>query len=162
MCVPNLGATALTLQGASAASSAVGAYYSSRSQKDALGFQADLEEYQAQNALLQGEREMQRSRLSTAQLKSTQRASMAANGVDLSEGTPARVLTSTDLLGEIDAQTIQQNALRSAWGYRTDAAMKRASADAISPLMAGGVSLLGGGAQVASSWYYLKKAGALG
>lgn len=160
MCNPAL--AVMGMQGASAASSAVGAYYSARSQKSTLGFQADLDEYQAQNALVQGEREQQRSRLATAQLKSTQRASMAANGVDLAEGTPARVLTSTDLLGEIDAQTIQQNALRSAWGYRTDARMKRASAGTINPAMSAFSSLLGGGGQVASSWYSLNKAGAFG
>lgn len=167
MCVSSaamgsLGTASLGMQAAGALSSVIGSYYSAQSQKGALGLQADLEEYQAQNALVQGEREMQRSRLSTANLKSTQRASMAANGVDLADGSAARVLTSTDVLGEIDAQTIEHNALLNAWGYRSDARMKRASASAISPGMSAFSTLLGSGAQVASSWYYLKKAGALG
>lgn len=160
MCISSLPTLALGAQGAGAVASIVGSYYSARSQKDALGLQADLEEYQAQNALVQGEREMQRSRLSTAQLKSTQRASMAANGVDLSQGSAAQVLTSTDTLGEIDAQTIEHNALLNAWGYRSDARMKRASASAISPGMSAATSLLGSAGQVASSWYAMSKAGA--
>lgn len=158
MCTPAL--AVMGLQGAGLASSVVGSYYSAKSQKNALGLQADLAEYQAQNALVQGEREEQRSRLSTANLKSTQRASLAANGVDLGEGSAARVLTSTDYLGEVDAQTIKRNAILNAWGYRTEATMKRASADSISPGLSAFTSFLGSGTQVASSWYSLAKAGA--
>ena len=160
MCSPTFATAAVGMQAAGAASSVVGSYYSAQSQKSTLGLQADLDEYQAQNALLQGEREEQKARLSTAQLKSSQRANMAANGVDLAQGSAAQVLTSTDYLGEVDAQTIKANALKQALGYRVDATMKRAQADSISPGMAAFTTLLGSGAQVASSWYGLNKAGA--
>lgn len=163
MCVPMqaAGPAVLGMQAAGALSSVVGSYYSAKSQKSSLGLQADLEEYQAQNALVQGEREEQKVRMSTAQLKSSQRASMAANGVDLAQGSAAQVLTSTDYMGEIDAQTVRSNALKQAFGYRVDARMKRAQADSISPGMAAFTTLLGSGGQVASSWYALSKAGAL-
>lgn len=152
MCTP---AIALPMMAASAASSAVGSYYSAQGQQSQLRLQADMDERQAQAVLEAGERDVQRSRLQTAQLKGTQRASIAANGIDLGEGSAARVLTSTDLLGEVDAQTIHANAIRNAWGYRTDATLKRASASSINPLMSAATSLIGGSGRVAESWYRL-------
>lgn len=76
------------------------------------------------------------------------------------------MLTSTDVLGAIDANTANANAVRAAWGYRTqatnyanDALNKRAADGAISPFLSGASSLLGGAGQVASSWYRLNKPG---
>jgi len=164
------------MQGAGAASSAVGSYYSAQSQKTALGLQANLSdinarmsESAAQATLLTGQREEQRSDIATANLKGTQRASMAANGIDLGEGTANQILTTTDVMGQVDANTIQANAVRSAWGYRTQAAnqtnqanMSRASASAISPLTSATTSLLGSAGSVASNWYLYNKAGLFG
>ena len=103
-----------------------------------------------------GERDRQRSQLATAQLKGHQRASMAASGVDLGDGSAARVLTDTDVMGGIDADTIYSNAVRNAWGYRTDATLKRAGADAISPMTSATTSLIGGAGKVADTWYRFK------
>lgn len=169
-------AVSLATQAAGAASSTVGSYYSARTSKTNLELQSSLAdtnakiaELGAQSALMQGEREEQKSRLQTAQLKSTQRTAMAANGIDLGEGSAAQVLTSTDMMGEIDASTIKANAARSAWGYRTQAVneknqatMSRAAASAISPGGSAFSSLLGGAGGVASSWYQFKKEGAAG
>ncbi len=166
-------AASLTAQGAGAASSAVGAYYSAKSTKASLNLQADLadinarmSESAAQSTLLTGQRQEQQSRIATANLKGTQRASMAANGIDLGEGTAAQVLTSTDVLGEVDANTIQANAVRAAWGQRAQgvnqtnqALMSRASADTINPTTASFTSLLGSAGSVATSWYSMSKAG---
>lgn len=155
MCSPT---AALALQGAGAVNSAVGAYYSAGAQKSALNLRADLDENAAQMALVAGQRDEQRSRLGTAQVKGTQRAAMAANGVDLGSDTPNRILTSTDLVGEVDAQTIHSNALRSAWGYRVQGAQDRAAAGAISPASSALTSLLGSSGRVAESWYSFNKA----
>jgi len=163
------------MQGAGAASSAVGSYYSAQSNKTSLGLQADLadinarmSESAAQQTLLTGQREEQKSDIATANLKGTQRASMAANGIDLGVGTANQVLTSTDVLGEADANTIHANAVRNAMGYRTQgvnqtnqANMSRASASAISPLTSATTSLLGSAGSVASNWYQYNKAGAI-
>jgi hypothetical protein len=170
MCNP---AAAMVMQGAGAASSAVGAYYGAQSQKASLELQASLSdinarmsESAAQQTLLTGQREAQKSRIATANLKGSQRASMAANGIDLGEGTANQILTSTDVLGEIDANTLQANAVRNAWGYRTQgvnqsnqALMSRAAAGAISPGMAATSSLLGSAGSVASNWYQYNKVG---
>lgn len=161
------------MQGAGAASSALGAYYGAKSQKQSLELQANLadinarmSESSAQQTLLTGQRDEQKSRIATANLKGTQRASMAANGIDLGEGSATQILTSTDVMGEIDANTIQANAVRSAWGYRTQgvnqtnqALTSRASAGAINPGQSAMTSLLGSAGTVAGNWYSYNKSG---
>lgn len=167
------GAAGVFLQGLGALSSANSARASAESTQAQLNFQANLgdinariNETQAQQTLLAGQREEQKSRIATANLKGTQRASLAANGVDLGVGSAAQILTSTDVMGEIDAETIQANAIKSAWGYRTQGANQkaqatssRAAAGAISPDSAFTSSLIGGAGQVASSWYQYNKLG---
>ena len=72
---------------------------------------------------------------------------------------------STDIMKEIDRNTVEANAVRSAWGYRTqavnsqnDALIKRATADTISPFGSATTSLMGSAGNVATSWYQLNKA----
>lgn len=153
----------------------ISSYYGAKSQKSTLRYQAEiaeinagLAELSAQNEILAGQREEQKARLRTGGIKAGQRVAMAANGIDMANSPTAQnILNSTDILGEIDAQTIQANALRSAWGYRTqatnlenEAAMGRATASGISPGTAALSSMLTGAGQVASSWYSLNKVGA--
>jgi len=157
MCSPT---AALGLQGVGAINSTVGSFYAASGQRAALGLQADLAEISAKSAMVAGERDQQRSRLNTAQVKGAQKVAMAANGVDLASDSATRVLTSTDLVGEVDAQTIAANALHAAWGYRAQSAQSRAAASAINPGMSALTTLLGGAGQVAGSWYSLNKAGA--
>lgn len=161
----------LVLQGAGAAAGTVGSYYSAKTQKINMEGQAALAdinarvaELGAQSALLQGQQEVGRLTLSAGRLKSSQRAAMAANGIDLGEGNAAEVQASTDIMKEIDKNTLEANAVRSAAGYRTqstsyqnEALTKRASASGISPALTGFTSLLGGAGSVASSWYFMNK-----
>lgn len=171
-----LGPAALGLQAAGAAMGIVSSFFGAKSQKSALNYQAEiaeinagLAELSAQNEILAGQREEQKARLRTGAIKAGQRVAMAANGIDMAGSPTAQnILNTTDILGEIDAQTIQANALRSAWGYRTqatnltnEATMARGTASGISPGMAAASSLLTGAGQVAGSWYSLNKAGAL-
>jgi len=179
----------IAMQLGGSASSAIGAYGTARTNQIALQSQADISsinagvsqtvanynsgvaERQAQTALTQGAREEQRSRLATAQLKSRQRAAMAANGIDLGEGSAANVLTTTDVMGEIDADTLRSNAIMAAWGYRAqganariqgaiqsgnyqvDAAQRRGAAKGISPVGSMASSLLTSAGSVGNSWY---------
>lgn len=83
---------------------------------------ARLAESAAQGTLFSGQRQEQAKRLETAAFKSKQRVGFATSGVDLSSDSVVRVLTSTDMIGDIDANTIAANAIRAAWGYRTEAA----------------------------------------
>jgi hypothetical protein len=169
------GSTSLALMAAGTASSTVGSYYSAKSQKSQLSMQADIAEANAaiaevgaQSELARGQKEEQSVRMRTAQIKSSQRVALAANGVDLGEGSAADILDSTDLMGEVDAQTVRSNAIRSAWGYRTqgmnqrvDAVARRGTAAGISPGMAAATSLLGGATDVSSTWYTMNKTGAV-
>lgn len=127
---------------------------------------AGQSELAAQQELARGNATVAATSQRAGQVKGAQRAALAANGVDLSEGSAAEVLTSTDLAKENDINTITANAVRAAWGQRmqatnfeNEALTKRAGADSISPLMATTTSLLGSASQIASSWYMLNKAG---
>ena len=141
---------------------------------------ARIAELGAQSVLDQGNKQTAALTLKAGQIKSSQRAALAANGVDLGDGNAAEVQASTDIMKDIDVNTISANAVRSAWGYRTqatnyqnealsaesngwayraDAATKRASASSISPASSAATSLLGGAGTVASSWAAFKKNG---
>jgi hypothetical protein len=164
----------IALMGFGAVNNTFGSYFSAKNSKAALGYQAEIAETNAQIAelgarseLRKGQREEQRVRLNTAQLKSRQRTSLAANGIDLGSQSAVNILTTTDVMGEIDANTVAANAVRSAWGYRTqgtnfqnEARMKRATASTINPVGSAATTLLGESGRVASSWYSLNKAGA--
>ncbi|MCY1201811.1 hypothetical protein D9M72_132820 [compost metagenome] len=158
---------------AGTAASMVGASNSAKAEQNSLNYQAEVSannaqiaEWQAQDAIRQGQQQEQQSRLQYAAMKGMQRAALAANGVALDEGSAVDILTSTDYLNEMDASTIRSSAARTAWGYRTQGAnysdnekALRAGAGAISSGSAAGLSLLGSAGQVADSWYRYSKAG---
>lgn len=166
----------LVMQIGGALTGAIGSYYTAKGNQTTLRYQAEIAdsnariaELGAQSELMRGQREEQRTRLGTAQLKSRQRASIAANGIDLGSDSAVNVLTTTDVMGEIDADTVAANAVRSAWGYRmngvnlkNETLMKRASASGINPRSEAFNTLLGSAGHVAASWYSLSNAGAFG
>lgn len=163
--------SATALQFAGLASNTIGSYYSAKNQKASFEYQAHmadlnakLSEMSAQQELLKGERQIGALTLKAGQLKSSQRAAMAANGIDLGVGSAAEIQASTDLMKEIDANTIHANSVRDAWGFRmqgvnfqNDAIMKRGAASAINPGMAAFGTLLTGAGSVAQSWYMMNK-----
>lgn len=125
---------------------------------------AQVAEWQAQDALQRGAKAEQAQRLKAAQLKGSQRASLAARGIALDEGSPLAILQDTDYMGEMDALTLRSNAAKEAWGlrsqsagYASDAGMLRARADATSPSSAAFDTLLTGAGSVASNWYQRHK-----
>ncbi len=137
---------------------------------DAANYQAAVQannqrlaEIQAQDAIDRGEKAAQDHSRKVAALKGSQTASMAARGLDLTEGSPLSILTDTDLFGAIDNNTIKSNAAREAWGYRAQAAnagdnsrVLRMQAENQSPLLTGAGTLLAGAGQVADKWYRYK------
>lgn len=150
--------------------------YGAQAQQEDLRTAAFMDDINAKLAENSAQGEMERGNWQAGMalargttIKNQQTTSFAANGIDVGSASVARVKTGTDVASQIDADTIQANAVRSAWGYRTqatsysnDALMKRAQASAISPLMAGLTSLVGGASDVAGKWYTLNKAGAFG
>lgn len=146
--------------------SAMSAANQADAQKASLGYKsavannnAQIADYQAGQEQVIGAQQEQASRIKTANMAGAQRASMAANGIDLGEGTATDVLTSTAYVGERDALTIRDNAARRAWAYKTQAqsyagegAAYSAAGSAINPLMAAGTSLLTGASGLSKSW----------
>lgn len=88
---------------------------------------AEMSERRAKDALERGKLDEQRKRQEVAKIKGQQVAAMAANGVDVTFGSPLDTLVDTAVLGEIDALTIRTNANREAYDFRVDAVNKRAS-----------------------------------
>ena len=108
---------------------------------------------QRSTTLQQGDVEAQKSMRDQAQMIGAQRAQMAANGIDLTQGSAQDILASTKFLGGIDVNTIQSNAARQAWGYEVQgmndnnaATMETWKANSINPgqigAMAAGQSIL--------------------
>lgn len=160
------------LQVAGAGASAYSAYSNSQGAKTAYNAQGQVAEnnaqiarWQAEDALKRGGRDASRMRVKTNQLKGAQRAQLAANGVDLGVGSALNMLTDTDYFGEIDANTITDNAAKEAWAiraqannYSNEAALLRSRADAEKPLMSAGASLLTSAGKVAANWSTTPKA----
>lgn len=166
--------SAVALSASGAVSGAVGSYWSAKNNQITLEGQAALAdtnariaELGAQQELFRGQQEVARLTMAAGQLKGRQRVALAANGVDLGVGSAAELQASSDLMKEIDKNTAHANAVRSAWGYRTqginyqaEATAKRGAAGGISPGLTAFGSLLGSAGQVAGSWYSMNKAGA--
>lgn len=143
-----------------------GSFYSAKARKRNLQHQARMAEINARVAetgakteLARGQAEYARHTLQAGHLKSAQRAALAANGIVMNEGSAAEMLAATDIMKEIDAQTIEENALRNAWGYRSQATdyrnqalMGQAQASSINPVGAGLQTLLGSAPMVAEYW----------
>lgn len=171
MKTPTLAQSGAILQAGGAFVSAFGAYQGSVARQRSAEYDAQVQdnnaqlaEWQARDAIQRGQTTQQNVRLRTARLKSSQRAAMAANNVALDEGSPLNVLTTTDYVGELDAQTVRSDADREAWalrqqaaGFRTDASFDRSRADSESPWASAGSSLLTTAPEVARSWYRYNK-----
>src|SRR5687768_13710953 len=106
--------------------SSVGAIFGAVMQKDMLRSQARLadinagiRESDARNIVRAGTIEESRVKMAGSQAKASQRAQIAASGVDIAGSNTALArLTGTDLITEVDAQTVRSYALRAAWGQR--------------------------------------------
>lgn len=81
---------------------------------------AKIAQQQRADALNRGEIEAQNAMREQAKLIGQQRASLAANGVDVTQGSAVDILASTKFLGAQDVATIQSNAAREAWGYTVE------------------------------------------
>lgn len=115
MCSPNL---LMGAQGVGAGLSAASAFGAAASQRSGLRYQAEAAELnavaaerQAAVAMERGQFQVNQVRRNAADIKGTARQTYAANGVDLTVGTPADVLTGIDVMSEVDAQQAEVNAI---------------------------------------------------
>lgn len=152
---------------AMAIASAASAYKAAKAEKAAAQYQAQVagnnakaSEQQAVDALQRGDMAAMNTRRKYDQLGGTQRAALAARGIDIGEGSALSILEDTAYFGELDQRTVRANAAREAWGYRVQGSNQQANAiflqsqsDNTNPLMAAGTSLLGSASSVAGKWY---------
>jgi hypothetical protein len=115
--------------------------------------EANLATQRGQNALIDTNRKY-------GQLAGTQRANLAASGVDLGEGSALNILEDTNVFNEVDVNRTKQNTANEVWGYRNqannyqgDARMYQAAASGYNPWMSAGASLLTSAGGVADKWY---------
>lgn len=157
---------------AGAGMTAVGAYNNAKANQSSLNAQAasadqnaTISDWQASEAMRTGQQQEQNVLAQYGRTKSTQRATMAANGVDIGEGSPVDVLATTDFYRDVDAQTVRANTIKSAWGYSTQAtqyrdqaANLRNGASAVSPVNAAATSLIGSASSISGSFLMRKGA----
>lgn len=171
MCDPStigmVGKVGLGMQAAGGVAAAYGAYTKSKAEKTAFEMQAQVADnnkqyanWQAEDAIRRGQKATVATQLKTRQLKGAQIARMAENGIDLGEGSALNILTDTDFMGAIDANTVTDNAAKEAWMYRTQASNYGGNADLLrmrakssNGLGAATGTLLTTAGHVASRWY---------
>ena len=161
MCVPiaALGLTALQtgvlgLSAAGGAMGAVGAYQQGQVAKQVGRNNQIMAEYAAQDAQKRSGEDAIKVQQRAAQLKGSQRAIMAAKGLDLGVGTQADLLDQTDFFGATDAATTRSNGNRDAWSARASGQAARAQGDASTRQanLSAFSTVLGTAGNVSSKW----------
>lgn len=129
---------------------------------------AQIAEWNAQDAEARGAIAERKQALETTQLMARQRAGLAANGVVIDSGSALDITSDTAAFGRLDALTVRSNAQREALGFRTQGMNYNAEADLASyrGKAAGAAArtqmlgtALGGASQVATKWYGFNAAG---
>ncbi|MBQ9240561.1 MAG: hypothetical protein IJ164_04370 [Duodenibacillus sp.] len=122
---PYAGIAALSAQTVNGLISAFASRSVTRYQNAALQAQANIARINAetmerryQATLHDAESQITRQTMQAGQVKHSQRASLAANGIAVGVGSAAEQQASTDLIKEMDRNTLARNALSQAWGYR--------------------------------------------
>lgn len=123
-----IGAVAAVAGVASGIVGGVSSYQQGKAQQAQAEYQAKVAEdnariaqQNASNVRQEGIEESRMQRMKTLQTVSSQQASMAANGLDISQGTPLDVIEDTATMGELDALTTQYNSETKAQAYEQQA-----------------------------------------
>jgi hypothetical protein len=135
-----------------------------RYQKSLSGVNAGYAELQAKDAIERGEKDAQAIKRRGKQIIGSQRAALAAQGVEVDSGTALELQEETSELSQVDALTVRNNAWREAWGYRAEAqaatsagqlASITAKANARNTLVTGGINAANtAGAGFANDGYF--------
>lgn len=135
-------------------------YQAKINQRNAATAQANADDKRQE-----GIEEARMTRLKTAQKIGLQQASLAANGVDVSEGTALDMIEDTSAMGELDALTTRYNYEKQALAYEGQAnnfnnqanldifAGQNAYKSGMMNAVSTGVNGLGQTVSVASKWY---------
>lgn len=122
---------------------------------------AKMAELQGSEALRRGEKEAQQIKKQGQRVIGAQRVALAAQGINLDEGTALELQQDTAQQAARDAVTTRNNAYREAWGYKVEALNQTtqgkfigasAKSQSYNTLMTGGLQALGYGVQGAQNY----------
>lgn len=147
-----MGASAAIVMGVTTLASS---YSQSEATRDQGRYQKMMNDINARNSDIAGEDALQRGDKEAANYKKkvkgmvgSQRAEMAAQGIDINDGSALAIQEDTRSIGAMDALTIKNNAFREAMGFKTqsqsysfqgDVAKSQSSRAANNTLLAGGL-----------------------
>lgn len=123
-------------------------------QKQQYDFNASLADRQAAGAIARGDKQAARLKQGAKKLIGSQRVALAAQGVDVNSGSAADIQEETQVLSDMDALEIKNNAWRSAWGFKTEALDNRSRGEMAllagnnkksNSILTGGLRFLSGG-----------------
>lgn len=135
--------------------SAYSAYQQGQAQNAAAKYQAEVAEANSETARQQAEIEEGKNRRAVAQKLGTQRATFAANGVDISDADTSAnyILGDTAEWGDYDSKIINYNGQVASNNYANQASYYSSSSNSNTGLLSATGSLLSGASSVASNWY---------
>jgi hypothetical protein len=144
--------TAGALQIAGTLSSSFAEYQQGLARRAVSETNERLAELQAKDARRRGAADVARSRTDFKKFLGKQRASLAAQGIDIGSGSAQDIQEETQVMSELDALTIKTNAAREAFGIEAageaegvsgELAEKEGTTGAISTLLTGGLKAAG-------------------
>lgn len=142
----------MALMGAQTLSSAFSSYQGGEANRSISRSNARIKRMQAEDVRKRGHEAEAQTRQKYKKTVGSQRAQMAAQGLNLDIGSPMDIQQETQDVGELDALTIQNNAARAAFGYTTDAMRSDMEGDlyhqqgvnaALDTLLSGGIQAYG-------------------
>lgn len=175
---PSVGTIATAASAVGGVVGAVGAYQQSQAASNAAKYNAQVS---TQNATLaqrnasisaqSGEAQVGMQQQKTRATLGAIKANQAASGLDVNSGSAVDVRSSASELGELDALTVRSNAMREAFGYRTQSTNYKAqstldqyqaeNADTAG-IIGAGSTFLGGVSSAASNYAKYQMAGGFG
>jgi len=118
----------------------------------------------AQAALLAGQQAESASKMKYGALEAEQKATQAANGIQVTSGSAEAVRHSTEEISAMDAALIHYNAARQAFGEETQASLYKTAAKGslIKGALNAGVSFLSGVESLSDKALAYRRSGAMG
>lgn len=111
-----------------AASSISGGYAQSQAMSSQGAYQKQTEDTNARLSMMNADDALKRGEVAAGnverqgrQVVGSERAGLAAQGIDVNSGSAAQVQASSAAVTALDAQTTRNNAWREAWGYKEQA-----------------------------------------
>lgn len=167
MCGLTLGNLGLGAQVAGGIGQTYASYRKSAGEKQGYEYQAavarnnaQLDEWQAQDAITRGGFTKNQIQLRKGNIQGKQEAIFGGRNIALNEGSALNILADTAFMGARDVAIAGDNAEKEAWALRNKAAFSMSNADFLqyradseNPLLSSAGTALTSGGRVASSWY---------